>query len=149
LEEQTYWITGSIKNSQRRFVEQFGGRNPPSKHCIQLLVEKLETKGILLVLHSGGRKEMSGNAVHDVVNRLLASPRKTLCVLLRQIGLSRTTCQRAAKKAGLHAYRFRVVQELKQQDYDKRMTYCHWFQTCNFMSASSGRNTPESIPVNI
>jgi hypothetical protein len=36
LEEQvfivkTYWITGSIKNGQRRFVEQFGGRNPPSK----------------------------------------------------------------------------------------------------------------------
>jgi hypothetical protein len=35
---KTYWITGSIKNCQRRFVEQFGGRNPPSKSCIQLLV---------------------------------------------------------------------------------------------------------------
>jgi hypothetical protein len=35
---KTYWITGSIKNCQRRFVEQLGGRNPPSKHCIQLLV---------------------------------------------------------------------------------------------------------------
>jgi predicted secreted Zn-dependent protease len=49
LEEQVfivkaYWITGSIKNCQRRFVEQFGVRNPPSKHCIQLLVVKLETK---------------------------------------------------------------------------------------------------------
>jgi hypothetical protein len=37
---KTYWITGSIKNCQR-FVEQFGGRNPPSKCCIQLLVKKL------------------------------------------------------------------------------------------------------------
>jgi hypothetical protein len=42
---KTYWITGSIKNCQRWFVEQFGGRNLPSKHCIQLLVKKLETKG--------------------------------------------------------------------------------------------------------
>jgi hypothetical protein len=33
---KTYWITGSIKNCQRRFVEQFGGQNPPSKRCIQL-----------------------------------------------------------------------------------------------------------------
>jgi hypothetical protein len=41
---KTYWITGSIKNCQR-FVEQFGGQNPPSKRCIQLLVKKLETKG--------------------------------------------------------------------------------------------------------
>jgi hypothetical protein len=33
---KTYWITGSIKNCQRRFVEQFGGRNPPSKRCTTL-----------------------------------------------------------------------------------------------------------------
>jgi hypothetical protein len=42
---KAYWITGSIKNYQRRFVEQFGGRNPPSERCIQLLVEKLQTNG--------------------------------------------------------------------------------------------------------
>jgi hypothetical protein len=38
---KAYWITGSINNCQRRFVEQFGGRNPSSKPCIQLLVKKL------------------------------------------------------------------------------------------------------------
>jgi hypothetical protein len=27
---KTYWITGSIKNCQRRFVEQFGGKQAPS-----------------------------------------------------------------------------------------------------------------------
>jgi hypothetical protein len=73
LEEQvftvkTYWITGSIKNCQRRFVEQFGGQNPPLKRCIQLLVKKLETKGTLLDLHGGGRPEISENTVHDVAN---------------------------------------------------------------------------------
>jgi hypothetical protein len=65
---KTYWITGSIKNRQRKFVEQFGGRNPPSKRCIQLLVRKLETKGTLLDLHGGGRPKMLENTVHDVVN---------------------------------------------------------------------------------
>jgi hypothetical protein len=35
---KTYWITGSIKNCQRRFVEQFGGRNLPSKRYIQFSV---------------------------------------------------------------------------------------------------------------
>jgi hypothetical protein len=114
LEEQvfivkTYWITGSIKNCQRRFVEQFGGRNPPSKRCIQLLVKKLGTKETLLDLHGGGRPEMSENTVHYVANRLLASPRNSLCALSQEIGLSRSMCQRAAKRSGLHAYRFRVV----------------------------------------
>jgi hypothetical protein len=73
--------------------------------------KKLETKGTLLDLHGRGRPEMSENTVHDVANRLLASPRKSLRVLLQEIGLLRSTCQRAAKKAGLHAYRFRIVQE--------------------------------------
>jgi hypothetical protein len=57
---------------------------------------------------------MSENTVYDVANRLLASPRKSLHVLSQEIELSRSTCQRAAKKAGLHAYQFMVVQELKQ-----------------------------------
>jgi hypothetical protein len=70
---------------------QFGGRNPPSKRYIQLLVKKLETKGTLLDLHGGGRPEMSENTVHDVANRLLASPRKSLLVLSQAIGLSRIT----------------------------------------------------------
>jgi hypothetical protein len=48
---------------------------------------------------------------------------------MQEIGLSRSTCQRADKKADLHAYRLRVVQELKQQDYNKRVTYCCFFQT--------------------
>jgi hypothetical protein len=72
---------------------------------------------------------MSENTVHDIANRLLTSARKSLHVLSQEIGLSRSTCQRGAKKAGLHDYRFRVVQDLEQQDYDKRMTYCRWFQT--------------------
>jgi hypothetical protein len=71
---KTYWITCSVKNCQR-FVQQFGGQNPPSKRYIQLLVKKLETKETLLDLHGGGRPEMSENTVHDAANRLLASPR--------------------------------------------------------------------------
>jgi hypothetical protein len=74
---KTYWITGSIKNCQKRFAEQFGGRNPPLKCCIQRLVKKkLETKGTLLDLNGGGWPEMSENTVHDVANRLLASLRR-------------------------------------------------------------------------
>jgi hypothetical protein len=100
---KTYWITGFIKNCKRRFVQQFGGRNLTSKRYIQLSVKKLQTKGTLLDLHGGGRPEMSENTVHNVANRLLASPRKSLRVLSQEIGLSRSTCQRAAKKTGLHA----------------------------------------------
>jgi hypothetical protein len=63
-----YWITGSIKNCKRKFFEQFGGQNLPSKHCIQNLVKKLETKGTLLDVHGRGSPEVSKKTVNDVAN---------------------------------------------------------------------------------
>jgi hypothetical protein len=65
---RNYWITGSIKKCQRRFVEQIGGRNLQLKCCIQNLVKKLETKGTLLDVHGAGGPEMSVNIVNDVAN---------------------------------------------------------------------------------
>jgi hypothetical protein len=72
---------------------------------------------------------MSEETVREVADRLQASPRKSLRTLSQEIGVSKSTCQRAAKKAGLHAYWFTVVHELKEPDHEKRKVYCRWFQT--------------------
>jgi hypothetical protein len=58
---KSYWISGSIKNCQRKFVEKFcdHGHDLPSKCCIQKLVKKLETTGTLLDQHGRGRQKMS------------------------------------------------------------------------------------------
>jgi hypothetical protein len=104
-------------------------REPPSKRRIQTLVKKLETIGTLLDQHGGGRQKMSAETVREVADRLQASPRKSLRRLSQEIGVTKSTCQRATKQAGLHAYRFTVVHELKEPDHEKRMVYCRWFQT--------------------
>jgi len=59
---------------------------------------------------------MSGQTVADVNKRLQQSPKKFLCKLSQETGLSYSTCQRAAEKAKLKAYRVTVVQELKPLD---------------------------------
>jgi hypothetical protein len=89
-----YWFNEELS-------EEVCGQNLSSKRCIQNLLKKLETKGTLLGVHGGGRPEMSENTVNDVANWLLASPRKSLRRLSQEIALSRNTCERAAKKAGL------------------------------------------------
>jgi transposase len=73
---KSYWISGSIKNCQRKFVEKFcdRGRELLSKRCIQKLVGKLETTGTLLDQHGGGQQKMSEETVHEVADRLQASP---------------------------------------------------------------------------
>jgi hypothetical protein len=84
---------------------------------------------------------MSEETVHEVTDRLQASPRKSLRRLCQEIGVSKSTCQRAAKEAGLHAYQFTVVHELKGPDHEKRMVYCHWLSPifkCNVLTAGHG-----------
>jgi hypothetical protein len=72
---------------------------------------------------------MSEETVREVADRLQAPPRKSLQRVLQEIGVSKSTCQRAVKKAGLHAYRFTVVHEFKEPDHERRIVYCRWFQT--------------------
>ena len=126
---RTYWKTESIKSCQQQFLEKFGGRHPPSKSSIWALSKELETKGALLDEHTGGRQKMSEEMIQNVKDRLLASPKKSLRRLSQESGLSRSTCQRAAKKAKLHVYRISVVHKLKEPDQVKRVAYCRWFHT--------------------
>jgi len=126
---RTYWKTESIKSCQQQFLEKFWGRHPPSKSSIWALSKKLETKGTLLDEQTGGRPKMSGEMIQNVKDWILASPKKSLHRILQESGLSRSTCQRAAKKGKLHAYRISVVHELKERDQVKRETYWRCFQT--------------------
>jgi hypothetical protein len=76
------------------------------------LVEETGNQEILLDELTGGPK-MSEETIQIVKDRLPASPKKSLRQLSQESGLSRSTCQRAAKNAKLHACRISVVHELK------------------------------------
>jgi len=96
---RNYWKTESIKSCQQQFLEKSGDRHPPSKSSIWALSKKLEAKrGVYWTSTHGGRPKMSEETIQNVKDRLLASPKKSLRRLSQESGLSRSTCQRAAKK---------------------------------------------------
>jgi hypothetical protein len=109
-----------LKHARRHFKRILIQRRAPSKCCIQKLVKKLETTGSLPTQHAGGRK-MSEETIHDVKERLLASPSKSLRRLFQETYLPYFTCQRAARKAKLRAYLVSCVQELLPMDHGKRV----------------------------
>ncbi|PSN53231.1 hypothetical protein C0J52_08005 [Blattella germanica] len=97
---RVYWKTDSIQACQEQFVERFGdNRYPPSKPTIGALSKKLKTHGTLLDRHAGGREPMTQETITNVKDRLLASPSKSLRRLSQESGMSKSSCQRAAKKA--------------------------------------------------
>nr|CAD7404693.1 unnamed protein product [Timema poppensis] len=58
---------------------------------------------------------------HDVKQRLLASPKKSLRRLSQETRRSYSTCQRAAKQAKTKPYRITAVHELRPPDLAKRL----------------------------
>ena len=93
------------------------------------LVEETGNQGALLDELTGGRPKMLEETIQNVKDRLQASPKKSLRRLSQESGLSRSTCQRAAQKAKLHAYRISVLHELKEPDQVKKVAHCRCFQT--------------------
>ncbi|PNF19552.1 hypothetical protein B7P43_G18247 [Cryptotermes secundus] len=122
---RTYWVTGSIANTQLEFRRKFGVRKKPAKSTIQSLAQKLERAGTLLSERGKNRPEETIAIVRD---RLLQYPKKSLRRLSQDTGYSYSTCQRAAKKANLRPYKITSVQELGDVDKDKRVRYCLWFR---------------------
>lgn len=57
---------------------------------------------------------------------MLHSPSKSTRRLSQQVGVSRTTCRRVLKSLKLKPYRITVVQQLKEPDKGKRVTFCRW-----------------------
>jgi hypothetical protein len=56
------------------------------------------------------------------------SPKKSLCRLSQETGMSKSTCQRATQKAKIHAYCIAAIHEWKEPDREKYMVYCRWLQ---------------------
>ncbi|PNF41083.1 hypothetical protein B7P43_G06225 [Cryptotermes secundus] len=125
---RTYWVTGSVANTQLEFMRKFGVRKKPVKLTIQSLAQKLERTGTLLSERGKIRPEMPEETIAIVWDRLLQSPKKSLRRLSQKTGYSYSTCQRAAKKANLRPYKITSVQELGDVDKDKRVRYCLWFR---------------------
>ena len=66
---------------------------------------------------------MCEETIHDVKERLLASPSKSLQRLSQETNLPYSTCQRAAKNAKLHNYCVSCIQELLPMDDEKRVRF--------------------------
>jgi len=79
---------------------------------------------------------MSEETIHDVKERLLASPSKSLRRLSQETDLPYSASQRGAKKAKLRAYRVLCVQKLLPIDHVKRARFCLWFK--DFLTQNPG-----------
>ena len=130
-----YIETRSYNDVREAFRLRFPQRNAPSKKTIYTNVKKYKEKGTSLNLNKG----RSGRRVSIRTPENIQLVRDTLNgnpnVSTRRNGLpiSRRTFQRIIQEdLKWHPYRIHVRHELKQADFQRRVTFSRWFRDrCN------------------
>ena len=126
---EAYFELKSVTQTQRRFVIDFPGRNPPSRLTIRRLVLKFRETGYVTNANKGhsGRPRSARTAINTEIvrQRLEESPRKSTRRLSQEISLSRTTVRRILNTdLHLFPYRVQILQAQTATNREERLAFC-------------------------
>lgn len=101
----------------------------PSKDTLYRLVRRFRNTGSVEDKHRSGRpKVLTPAFLQDAQQKILQTPQKSVRRLAQEIGASRGSTHNALRALHFHAYRVKMVQEMKPLDNEKRFRYCQWFK---------------------
>lgn len=109
------------------FRERFPHRPTPNVRMLKKLLNNLATSGSFKpkVARRAILSESERN-ISLVLGYFSAYPTASLNDAERDIGMNRTLIFRILKKQGFKAYKFYLVQNLKEGDYERRINFCEW-----------------------
>ena len=127
----TYYETRSPHAIQEAFMQQFPDRQPPNKTTIWRNVFKYERKGTSLICNKGNsgrrRSVRTGENIELLRNTLEQHPHVT--TRINPINISRSSFNRTTKiDLRWHPYRMKIRQQLQENDFQRRLQFCHWFE---------------------
>lgn len=127
---KSYWKYENVAEVQRQFSEHFS-KEPPTRKTIARIRDKFENEGTILDLHGkrSGRPRSSTGALGQaaVLEGFRRSPKKSLRQAAREAGISKNSVHRILKDQKWRRYIPRLVQDLAEDDPDRRVEFCHWF----------------------
>jgi hypothetical protein len=138
---EAYFMNGIDNDGVRAYsvepcLDQFRMRFPDyhyDDHCLRQKIrrplERFQETGSVVKSKSSGRPPVTQDIVEDIRERIEDNPNISLRRLALQSNVPLSTCHKDVKKnLKMHAYKINVYQELKPQDFEARVNYCHRFQ---------------------
>ena len=105
---------------------------PPTRLTIARIVRKFETHCTVCNVNKGnsGRRRTSTNPASSatVLEHFTRSPQKSTTQCARETEFSRTSKRRILKAAKWKCYTPRLMHAMNEDDPDRRIQYCEWFQ---------------------
>ncbi len=115
-------------NVQRLWSKEINN-NPPDRKTITSLMNKFEQTGSVLNIDSPGRPvSVTNQTTKDEVSSILEEkPVTSTRQMSSTLNISRSSVRRIYKSMGFKPYIPRLVQELNEDDFDRRIGYCETF----------------------
>lgn len=116
---------------QRQWRREFD-TEPPTRLTIKRIIDKFEAHGTICDIHKGrsGRPRTATSPASSavVLERFVTSPQKSATQCAREVGISCTSVRRILKGAKWKVYIPRLLHALSDDDPDRRMQFCEWYQ---------------------
>lgn len=130
--EMTF-IYGSVGRNAVAAAEEFHHRFPdvpkPTSRTINRIMRKFrETGSVGRRKYRQRERPVTGQeATIDVLANVRIQPRLSIRKRAQEAGMSITSMQRILRRNKMFPYKFRRVQELHGDDFQRRMEFCNWF----------------------
>lgn len=118
-----------LQQTSMIFHERHPNRPRPSIHCISDLIRKFRTTGSVLDAKRSGRpKTATGEAGQTaILAQASMQPQQSTREMSRAVGISESSVRRILKLHKFHPYKLHIVQELSDDDFDRRVEFCETF----------------------
>ena len=125
--KETYALN-NINQVCRDFENKFG--TSVRWHTVKAIIDRFEEHGSVLDKPRTGRpvSATSDDNSSSVREALIQTPRNSLRRLSQELNLTRMSVQQIIRKLGFKLWRPRLVQELSEDDPDRRLQFCELFQ---------------------
>ena len=122
-----YRLEHSI-NVQRVWCKEMND-NPPHRNTIRLFMDKFEQTGFVLNIDPSDRLvSVTNQTAKDKISSILEKePQTSPHRMSLQLNISRSSVQRMYKSMGYKPYIPRLIHELNEDDFDRRIEYCETF----------------------
>lgn len=121
-----YAIASDCEKGRRRFEAEFHKEAPPARTVRDWKTRFLETLSV--IPRSSGHKQQSNRISDEKRNQIVTAFGDGACSSQRdgsmKFHVSQPSVCRILKDSDLKAYKYTLVQELKEEDYNKRLDFC-------------------------
>lgn len=130
---QMIFSYGKANKNLHEAVRLYNAEHPQRQVCrryMRDLVRKFETTfSVKDAPRSGKPQSLNDEQKLDVLVDQIENPSQSVRQTGEKHGISKDTVQRLLKKHKFHPYKIKLVQELNEDDYDRRLEFCEEMET--------------------